>query len=175
MIMEPAGILVVDDLAEQRLAIEVSLADLGEQVISISSGRDALKYLLDHDVAVILLDVNMPEMDGFETAALIRHRPRTATTPIIFLTADHDAMQASRGYALGAVDYITCPFLPDVLRTKVSVFVALHSAQLRIREEAERQVALEREQVARAAAEEQNRRMRLLRDAGALLARPPQG
>src|SRR5262245_63556234 len=122
MTTDPVGILVVDDLAEQRLSIEVALAELGERVVSVSSGREALKYLLDHDVSVVLLDVNMPEMDGFETASLIRRRPRNAHTPIIFLTADHDAMQASRGYALGAVDYITCPFFPDVLRTKVGVF-----------------------------------------------------
>jgi signal transduction histidine kinase len=163
---DPVGILVVDDLAEQRLSIEVALAELGERVVSVPSGRDALKYLLDHDVSVVLLDVNMPEMDGFETASLIRRRPRNANTPIIFLTADHDAMQASRGYALGAVDYITCPFLPDVLRTKVGVFVALNRAQVRIREEAERRVAFQREQAARAAAEERTQHMQLLGDAG---------
>jgi CheY-like chemotaxis protein len=166
MTTDPVGILVVDDLAEQRLSIEVALAELGEHVVSVSSGRDALKYLLDHDVSVILLDVNMPEMDGFETASLIRRRPRNANTPIIFLTADHDAMQASRGYALGAVDYITCPFFPDVLRTKVGVFVALNRAQVRIREEAERRVAFQREQAARAAAEERTQHMQLLGDAG---------
>ncbi len=169
MTPEPAGILVVDDLPEQRLTIEVALAELDEPVVSVSSGIEALKYLLDHDVAVILLDVNMPEMDGFETAGLIRRRPRTATTPIIFLTADHDAMQAMRGYALGAVDYLTCPFLPDILRTKVGVFVALNRAQERIREEADRRVAFQREQVARAAAEEKHRHVRLLSDTAAAL------
>jgi CheY-like chemotaxis protein len=167
-----AVILVVDDLPEQRLTIEAALGDLGEPVVSLPSGADALKYLLDHDVAVILLDVNMPEMDGFETAALIRRRPRTASTPIIFLTADHDAMQALRGYALGAVDYITSPFLPDVLRTKVGVFVALTHARERIREEADRRLALQQEQVARAAAEEKQRLMGLMSDAAVVLAGP---
>ena len=83
------SILVVDDLAAQRLAIEAALAELGEQVVAVSCGTEALRFLLDHDVAVILLDVNMPDMDGFETASLIRQRPRSRHTPIIFLTARH--------------------------------------------------------------------------------------
>jgi signal transduction histidine kinase len=170
MTPRPGEILVVDDLPEQRLTIEAALAELGERVVSVGSGREALKYLLDHDVAVILLDVNMPDMDGFETAGLIRNRRRNATTPIIFLTADHDQMQAARGYALGAVDYLTSPFLPEILRTKVSVFVELDRANERIREEADRKIALQREQAARAAAEEQTRRMQLLGEAAATLA-----
>ncbi len=170
MTRERGGILVVDDLPEQRMTIEVALSDLGQPIVSASSGLQALKYLLEHDVAVILLDVNMPDMDGFETAALIRQRPRNANTPIIFLTADHDTMQASRGYALGAVDYITCPFLPDILRTKVGVFVALDQARERIREEGDRRLVLQREQVARAAAEEKNRQLRVLGEAGMILA-----
>src|SRR5262245_7424478 len=80
-------ILVVDDTPGQRLAVETVLAELGENIVAVDSGREALRYLLDHDVAVILLDVNMPEMDGFETAALIRQRPRSRNVPIIFLTA----------------------------------------------------------------------------------------
>src|SRR5436190_15570068 len=119
---ERVDILIVDDTVAQRLAVESVLAELEENVVVVDSGREALKYLLDHDVAVILLDVNMPEMDGFETAALIRRRPRTANTPIIFMTADNDELQAARGYALGAVDYIFRPFVPEVLRTKVQVF-----------------------------------------------------
>jgi signal transduction histidine kinase len=170
MTRDQVDILVVDDLPEQRLTIEVALSELGERVVAVPTGRDALKYLLDHDVAVVLLDVNMPEMDGFETAGLIRQRPRNASTPIIFLTADHDSMQAARGYELGAVDYLTCPFLPDVLRTKVGVFVKLNRAQARIREEAERRVALLREQAARAVAEERNRQLQLLGEAGSIIA-----
>ena len=165
----PVNILVVDDLDAQRLTIEVALGDLGENIVSVSSGRDALKFLLKHDAAVVLLDVNMPGMDGFETAALIRQRPRNANTPIIFLTADHDAMQVARGYALGAVDYLTCPFLPDVLRTKVKVFVMLSRARERIRQEAEQRMAFLHEQAARAAAEEQSRRLRLLSEAGGVM------
>ena len=158
----PVNILVVDDLASQRLTVEAALADLGESIVSVESGREALKFLMENDAAVVLLDVNMPEMDGFETATLIRQRPKNSSTPIIFLTADHDEIQTARGYALGAVDYLTCPFLPDVLRTKVKVFVQLSRAQDRIRQEAEQRVAFLREQAARAAAEQQSRRLRLL-------------
>ena len=91
-------ILVVDDTPAQRISVETVLADLGENVVVVGSGLEALRYLLDHDVAVILLDVNMPEMDGFETATLIRQRSRTRNTPIIFLTADTDELHAARGY-----------------------------------------------------------------------------
>ena len=130
-------ILVVDDTAGQRMAVESVLADLGENVVAVDSGREALRYLLDHDVAVILLDVNMPEMDGFETAALIRARPRSRQTPIIFLTADPDELRIARAYSLGAVDYIISPILPEVLRAKVRVFVELSRSQERARRELE--------------------------------------
>ena len=169
------NILVVDDLPSQRLTIEVSLAELGENVMCLPSGREALKFLLDNDAAVILLDVNMPGLDGFETATLIRQRPRTANTPIIFLTADPDEMQAARGYALGAVDYVISPFLPEVLRTKVKVFVTLSRANERLRREAEQRVELAREQTARATAEEQSRRLRVLVEAGGVLTRSLDG
>ncbi|HTM57826.1 MAG TPA: response regulator, partial [Candidatus Udaeobacter sp.] len=169
------NILVVDDLPAQRLTIEASLSDLGENVVCMSSGREALKFLLQNDAAVILLDVNMPGMDGFETAALIRQRPRTANTPIIFLTADPDEMQIARGYALGAVDYLVCPFVPDVLSTKVKVFVTLSREHERLRVEAEQRVELTREQAARAAAEDQSRRLRVLVEAGGVLTRSLHG
>jgi signal transduction histidine kinase len=169
------NILVVDDLPSQRLTIEVSLTDLGENVVCLPSGREALKFLLENDAAVILLDVNMPGLDGFETATLIRQRPRNANTPIIFLTADPDEMQAARGYALGAVDYVISPFLPEVLRTKVKVFVTLSRANERLRREAEQRVELTREQTARATAEEQSRRLRVLVEAGGVLTRSLDG
>ena len=169
------NILVIDDLPAQRLTIEASLQDLDERVVCLSSGRDGLKFLLENDAAVILLDVNMPGMDGFETAELIRLRPRTANTPIIFLTADPDEMQIARGYALGAVDYLVCPFVPDVLRTKVKVFVTLSREHERLRVEAEQRVELTREQAARAAAEEQSRRLRVLVEAGGVLTRSLHG
>jgi signal transduction histidine kinase/DNA-binding NarL/FixJ family response regulator len=169
------NVLVVDDLPTQRLTIEAALSDLGERVVSVGSGRDALKFLLENDAAVILLDVNMPEMDGFETATLIRQRRRTARTPIIFLTADTDEMQAARGYALGAVDYLFCPFLPDVLCTKVKVFVTMSREERRLKEEVQQQIELTREQAARAAAEEQSRRLRLLVETGGILTRSLDG
>jgi CheY-like chemotaxis protein len=172
---DPVNILVVDDLATQRLTVEAALSDVGERVVSVGSGREALKFLLENETAVILLDVNMPDMDGFETATLIRQRARNAHTPIIFLTANADEVQAARGYALGAVDYLICPFPPDVLRTKVSVFVALSRANDQVKREAEQRVALTKEQAARAAAEEQSGRLRVLVEIGGVLTRAVDG
>ena len=118
-------VLVVDDRDEQRLAISAALTNLGVGVVQAASGRDALRWLLHRDFALILLDVNMPDMDGFETAELIRARRRSENTPIIFVTADADDTRAARGYSLGAVDYILAPVDPNVLRSKVAVFVDL--------------------------------------------------
>src|SRR5690606_23930474 len=105
--------------------------------------------------AVILLDVNMPDIDGIETAELIRSHPKTAHTPIIFVTAYADEMQTARGYALGAVDYILSPIVPEILRSKVKVFVDLYRAQRRA-------AALARSDAMRAAAEETTRRLQFL-------------
>jgi len=165
-------ILIVDDTAAQRMAVESVLADLQENVVAVDSGREALRYLLDHDVAVILLDVNMPEMDGFETAALIRQRTRTRNVPIIFLTADTDELHAARGYSLGAVDYLFSPFLPDVLRTKVRVFVELARMHTQARRHAEERITLAAEQAARVAAEAANVRLGVLAEATRVLTRP---
>jgi CheY-like chemotaxis protein len=118
---DKVGILVVDDRRDRLLAVETMLAELGERVVLAQSGREALRYLLQEDFAVILLDVDMPIMDGFETARLIRQRKRSKQTPIIFLTAFGDAIQAEQGYALGAVDYMLVPVDPDILRAKISV------------------------------------------------------
>src|SRR5204863_6705614 len=123
---ERANILIVDDRPEQLFALRTVLEDLGQNIITASSGEMALKRVLAHDFAVILLDVNMPGLDGLETAALIRSRKRSAHIPIIFITADYaDELRTTRGYSLGAVDYITSPIVPDVLRAKVRVFVDL--------------------------------------------------
>ena len=124
-VTERAGILIVDDSPEKIVALESILDELGQDIVKASSGRDALRHLLTRDFAVILLDVRMPVMDGFETAALIRQRPRSEHTPIIFVTAFPDETHVARGYSLKAVDYIFTPVVPDVLRTKVSVFVDL--------------------------------------------------
>src|SRR5918997_3208382 len=120
-----ASILIVDDRPEKLLALEAVLEDLNQQIVRAYSGREALRHVLDRDFAVILLDVNMPGMDGFETASLIRQRKSSQHTPIIFITAFGDEMHSARGYSLGAVDYILAPVLPEVLRTKVGVFVEL--------------------------------------------------
>jgi len=128
---------VVDDRHEQRVTLSAALASLDVALVQATSGRDALRYLLHRDFAVVLLDVNMPDMDGFETAALIRGRKRSESTPIIFMTADADDARAARAYSLGAVDYILTPIDPDVLRSKVGVFVEL----FRRTEEGKRQAA----------------------------------
>ena len=120
---------------------------------------------------MILLDVNMPDMDGLETAALIRQRKRTEHTPIIFVTAFDDERRLRQGYSLGAVDYILSPVSPDVLRTKVGVFVDLFRMTEQVKRQAEERVALAREQAARAAAEEAARRLQFLAEAGAVLGR----
>src|SRR4051794_5891205 len=134
---DKVNILVVDDLPEKILAMELILEELGENVISVRSGREALRQLLVYDFAVILLDVNMPDMDGFETAALIRQRKRSAHTPIIFITAFSDEMHAAQGYSLGAVDFILAPVIPEVLRTKVAVFVDLFRKTELVKRQAE--------------------------------------
>lgn len=144
---ERAKILVVDDLPEKLLVYHTLLEGPGQEVIAAASGEEALKLLLRHDFAVILLDVNMPGMDGFETAGLIRGRKRCAHTPIIFVTAHTDELHALQGYSLGAVDFILAPVVPDILRTKVRVFVELFKLNQQVREQAATRVALaEREQ-----------------------------
>jgi signal transduction histidine kinase len=120
------NILLVDDQPANLVALEAMLQGLGQNLIKAESGREALKWLLTHDFAVILLDVKMPEMDGFETAALIRQRDKSRHTPILFLTAgDNSQTQAVRGYAVGAVDYLVKPVVPEFVRSKVAVFVEL--------------------------------------------------
>ncbi|HLL64788.1 MAG TPA: response regulator [Micromonosporaceae bacterium] len=123
---KPARVLLVDDRRDNLLALEASLQGLPVQPVAAESGEEALKHLLLDDFALILLDAQMPSMDGFETARHIKRRERTRHVPIIFLTAaDRDSHLAMRGYAAGAVDYLTKPFDPWVLRAKVAVFVEL--------------------------------------------------
>src|SRR3954462_11154960 len=122
----PTKILLVDDREENLLALGAILGALGHELVPATSGQQGLKHLFVDDFALILLDVQMPEMDGYETAAHIKSRPRTRDIPIIFLTAiDREAHQAYRGYAAGAVDFLAKPFDPWVLRAKVEVFVRL--------------------------------------------------
>jgi hypothetical protein len=126
-------ILIVDDSAENLVSIEATLEGLGQEVITARSGNEALRHLLENDFALILLDVKMPEMDGFQTAELIRARRRSVQTPILFLTAYRSDDHLFRGYDLGAVDFLLKPIVPEILRSKVSVFVELsrHAALLR--------------------------------------------
>jgi len=122
----PMSILIVDDHREALLAMEAVLAELGEDIVIAQSGRDALRFLLLKTFAVILLDVKMPDLDGFETSRLIRERESSRETPIIFITgAEQSAFQVMRGYEMGAVDYMMKPIVPAILRTKVAAFVQL--------------------------------------------------
>jgi signal transduction histidine kinase/DNA-binding response OmpR family regulator len=130
-------ILIVDDKPEKILALEAVLEELGQVIVRAYSGREALRALLNQDFAVILLDVNMPGMDGFETAQLIRQRKSTEHVPIIFVTAFGDENHTARGYQLGAVDYIETPVVREVLRTKVSVFVDLYKKTQQVQQQAE--------------------------------------
>src|SRR4051794_39960318 len=167
---DKVNLLVVDDLAEKLLVMESILGELGQNLVVARSGEEALRRVLEQDFAVILLDVHMPGgMDGFETAALIRRRKKSAHTPIIFITAYADEMHTAQGYSLGAVDYIFAPIVPEVLRTKVKVFVDLFRMTQQVRRQAEQRVALAQEQAARAAAEEATRRSNFLAEASTVL------
>ena len=131
-------ILLVDDQPENLLSAEAVLETLGQQIIKAESGREALRHLLHHDFAVILLDIMMPGMDGFETATLIRQRECSRHTPIIFLTAlGRSDEHIRQGYDLGAVDYMLKPFVPAILRSKVSVFVELNRKSQLLQQQSE--------------------------------------
>ena len=124
---ERAGILLVDDMEDNLTALEAVLASLNEPLVRARSGEEAMKAVLRRPIALVLLDVRMPGMDGFETASQIKRLDQTRDVPIIFLTgADDDSGYAFRGYATGAADYVTKPFDPWVLRAKVSVFLDLY-------------------------------------------------
>jgi signal transduction histidine kinase len=154
------NILLVDDQPANLVALEAMLQGLGQNLIKAESGREALKWLLTHEFAVILLDVKMPDMDGFETATLIRDRDKSRHTPILFLTAaDKSENHAVRGYAVGAVDYLVKPVVPEFVRSKVAVFVELAKKSELLRRQT--QLLVEGEQAARNLAEA---RAELVRD-----------
>src|ERR1700729_2942948 len=139
---EPAAesrmkILLVDDTPENLVSLEAALSDLGEELVMAHSGKEALRHLLSDDFAAILLDVRMPEIDGFETAELIRSRPRSREIPILFLTGYRNEEHLFRGYDLGAVDFLFKPIVPEVLRSKVSVFVDLSRGNAKLKEQAD--------------------------------------
>src|SRR5215210_1246968 len=132
-----ANVLLVDDRPENLLAMETILADLGQNLIRATSGREALRFLLTEEVALILLDVQMPGLNGFELAELIRERERTQRTPIIFISAtSRDEKYVFKGYSLGAVDYMTKPFEPEILKSKVRFFTKLFQQNQEIKKQA---------------------------------------
>src|SRR5947209_5268338 len=132
-------VLLVDDEPDNLVALEAVLRPLDLATVRATSGEEALRRLLVDDFACILLDVQMPGMDGFETAQLIKRRARTQHIPIIFLTAiDRERQQVFRGYSVGAVDYLLKPFEPEVLRSKVAIFVDLHEKNSALKESEER-------------------------------------
>src|SRR3954466_1483346 len=134
----PADILMVDDRPENLLALDAILHGLGQKTVKAHSGAEALKKLLGQDFAVILLDVQMPGMDGFETAKLVRERERSRYTPIIFLTAyDRSEAAVARGYGVGAVDFLFKPFVPEILRAKVAAFIELYKKTEEVKRQAE--------------------------------------
>ncbi len=140
---ELPAVLIVDDRPENLDALEVSLRGVNARLVRADSGEEALRALLQQDFAVILLDVQMPEMDGFETASLIRQRERSARTPIIFLTAiERSEERVFEGYKSGAVDYILKPFNPEILRAKVDVFIHLFEMREKVRQQAEQLAAV---------------------------------
>lgn len=136
---QKSAILIVDDRKENLLALESVLKELDQAVVAAASGEEALLRVLERDFAVILLDVQMPGMDGFEAAALIRQRERSRLTPIIFLTASlaDSEERIFKGYKQGAVDYIFKPFAPEILRSKVSIFVELHQKTMELERRSE--------------------------------------
>ncbi len=168
---DKVNILIVDDLPDKLLAFRSILDELQQNLVVAHSGREALQKLLEYDFAVILLDVNMPDMDGLETAKLIRQYRRTRQTPIVFITAYMDDIQSLRGYALGAVDYIPVPVVPEILRSKIKVFVDLYRMHNQLRQQAEEREALARAEAARDASELARRRADLLADASHILTR----
>src|SRR5499426_2436834 len=124
---EPVNILLVDDQPSKLLSYEVILHGLGENLLKATSGREALEHLLKSEVAVVLVDVCMPDLDGFQLAAMIREHPRYQKTAMIFISAIHlTEMDRLRGYEMGAVDYVPVPVVPEVLRAKVRVFAELY-------------------------------------------------
>ncbi len=142
---KPVNVLLVDDKPANLLALEAVLESLGLNLVKAQSGKEALEKIQNEDIAVILLDVRMPDMDGFETANYLRQRERDHNTPIIFLTAaQENKKEIDRAYAIGAIDYMLKPFDPSVLRTKVSVLSGLYCENMemkRIIEKLNRKIA----------------------------------
>ena len=166
-----ANILIVDDRPDKLLVYRTLLEELQQNLYTARSGDEALRLVLERDFALILLDVNMPGLDGLETAALIRTRRRSAHIPIILVTADYgDELRMTRAYSLGAVDYIASPVVPEILRAKVKVFVELYLLAQQAKQQAQERIALVEEKAAREAAERATGRLAFLADASGTLA-----
>lgn len=171
---EKMKILLVDDTPENLVSLEATLGVLGEELVLAHSGKEALRHLLHQDFAVILLDVRMPDMDGFETAELIRSRPRSRQTPILFLTGYRNEEHLFRGYDLGAVDFLFKPIVPEVLRSKVTVFAELSRSNAKLKAQADAlqkqaQVLQKAEQKFRSLLEAAPDAMLMCRDDGEIL------
>ncbi|MGA0612762.1 response regulator [Caldimonas sp. KR1-144] len=166
---ERSSILIVDDLPEKLLVFETILEDLGQNLVFARSGADALREVLRREFAVILLDVNMPDIDGFETASLLRRYKKSAHTPIIFITSYADEVQTIRGYSLGAVDFILSPVIPAVLRSKVKVFVELHTMRQRAMRQGDERAARMAAEARRLVAEQNDKRSHFLAEASRML------
>lgn len=148
---EKSSILIVDDMEENLVALEAVLGPLDQRLVRARSGEEALKAMLREEFAVVVLDVLMPGMDGFETATNIKHLDQTKDVPIILLTgADADSDYAYRGYVIGAADFLTKPFDPWLLRTKVNIFLELHrkNRQLAVQAEQLKQLLVREESTA---------------------------
>ena len=171
-VKDRATILLVDDRPDKHVVYRAILDELGQNCVTAMSGEEALKQVLKHELAVILLDVNMPGMDGLETAALIRGRQRSAHVPIIFITADYgDDERTAKAYALGAVDFMVSPIVPEILRTKVKVFVDLYLFARQARRQVKERAAWAAERAARADAERAHQRSAFLAAASVALSR----
>jgi two-component system sensor histidine kinase/response regulator len=158
----PASILIVDDTPANLTVLTAVLEGLGHRIVKASSGEEALRRVMDEEFAVILIDVQMPGLDGFQTVALLREHPRARNTPTVFLSAYHqDVVAAQKGYAVGAVDYIVKPFDPDLLRAKVAALVSLYRRGAELKRRADiihlKEMEAARAQVEAARAEEANR------------------
>jgi len=166
-----ANILIVDDRSDKLLVYRTVLEELGQNLYTASSGDAALRQVLERDFALILLDVNMPGMDGLETASLIRSRRKSAHTPIILVTADYgDELRMAKAYSLGAVDYIASPVVPEILRAKAKVFVELYLLAEQAKRQAQERITLVEEKAAREAAERASHRLAFLAEASGTLA-----
>ena len=166
-----ANILIVDDRPDKLLVYRTLLEELDQNLFTASSGDEALRQVLEREFALILLDVNMPGLDGLETASLIRSRKKSAHTPIILVTADYgDELRMTQAYSLGAVDYIASPVVPEILRAKVKVFVELFLLAEQAKRQAQERIALVEEKAAREAAERASRRLAFLAEASGTLA-----